>query len=577
MRKVDAETEISRLIALACLAEIATLVHPLRFLASLSFRSLLMLIPSRILVALCCCAGAAAAAEAPIATVVLYPGSATIERHARITPGMTELEIDGLPANFDARTIRVQSDAGIQIGQVVTRDVGQAQSANTREAELEAQIQALQDKIAVLDVDAKSAALVQKYLENLNGAGASGDRQQTVVDARSMATMLETIRKGGSDAFERIRKTEVQKRDLDRQIEALQRDLERLRTGTRDSRHITIQLAARQAGTLRVSYQVSGAGWKPTYRASLDSSASTLELERLATVSQKTGEDWRGVQLKLATGQPRLSPQAPEPRPWLLTYRKPMPAPAEGRLYSVVPAPAPAPAALPALAAKSRSGANATDNYIPPIIETQGNFATEFDVPSRVTLPSDGREISVALSKQLLAVKLRLRTVPRVDKSAVITAEAARPEGVWLPGDVQLFRDRGYVGSAYWNMQASEKLLLPFGRDDLIRVTVNRNGEQTGTAGLLAQQAERRVQDTYTVTSFHKKPIDLLMLEPSPVSTSEEVQVQAAFEPQPTVTSWENRRGVNGWETAIAPNQTLTFQLDYTIRYPKEGSTSGLP
>jgi len=174
-------------------------------------------------------------------------------------------------------------------------------------------------------------------------------------------------------------------------------------------------------------------------------------------------------------------------------------------------------------------------------------------------------------------VKLRLRTVPRVDKSAVITAEAARPEGVWLPGDVQLFRDRGYVGSAYWNMQASEKLLLPFGRDDLIRVTVNRNGEQTGTAGLLAQQAERRVQDTYTVTSFHKKPIDLLMLEPSPVSTSEEVQVQAAFEPQPTVTSWENRRGVNGWETAIAPNQTLRFQLDYTIRYPKEGSTSGLP
>jgi len=315
MRKVDAETEISRLIALACLAEIATLVHPLRFLASLSFRSLLMLIPSRILVALCCCAGAAAAAEAPIATVVLYPGSATIERHARITPGMTELEIDGLPANFDARTIRVQSDAGIQIGQVVTRDVGQAQSANTREAELEAQIQALQDKIAVLDVDAKSAALVQKYLENLNGAGASGDRQQTVVDARSMATMLETIRKGGSDAFERIRKTEVQKRDLDRQIEALQRDLERLRTGTRDSRHITIQLAARQAGTLRVSYQVSGAGWKPTYRASLDSSASTLELERLATVSQKTGEDWRGVQLKLATkNRGRLARRATETR-----------------------------------------------------------------------------------------------------------------------------------------------------------------------------------------------------------------------------------------------------------------------
>lgn len=536
-----------------------------------------MLISTRILVVLCCCAGPAVAAEAPIAAVVLYPGSATIERHARIIPGMTELEIDGLPANFDARTIRVQADTGIQIGQVVTRDVGQAQSASTREAELEAQIQALQDKIAVLDVDAKSAALVQKYLENLNGAGASSDRQQTFVDARSMAAMLETIRKGGSDAFERIRKAEVQKRDLDRQIQALQRDLERLHTGARDSRHITVQLAARQAGILRLSYQVSHAGWKPTYRALLDSSASTVELERLATVSQKTGEDWRGVKLKLATGQPRLSPQAPEPRPWLLTYRKPMPMQAEGRLYSAMPAPAPAPAASPALADKSKAGADAADNYIPPIIETQGNFATEFEVPSRVTLPSDGREISVALSKQLVAVKQRLRTVPRIDKSAVVTAEAARPEGVWLPGAIQLFRDGSYVGSTYWNTQALEKLLLSFGRDDLIRVTVDRTEEQTGSAGLLARQTERRVQDVYAITNLHKKPADLLMLEPSPVSTSEEVQVQTAFEPQPTVTSWENRRGVNGWETVIAPNQTRKFRLDYTITYPKEGSTSGLP
>jgi uncharacterized protein (TIGR02231 family) len=550
-------------------------VHYLRFLALLPYRSLPVLIPPRILVVLCCFAGTAAATEAPIAAVVLYPGSATIERHARITPGMTELEIDGLPANFDARTIRVQADPGIQIGQVVTRDVGQVQSASTREAELEAQIETLQDKIAILDVDAKSAALVQKYLENLNGAGTSGDRQQAFVDARSMSTMLETIRKGGSDAFERIRKAEVQKRDLGRQIEALQRDLERLHTDAHDSRHITVQLAARQAGILRLSYQVSRAGWKPTYRASLDSSASTVELERLATVSQKTGEDWRGVTLKLATGQPRLSPQAPEPRPWLLTYRKPVPTQAGDRLYSVVPAPAPA--ASPMRSDKSRAATDTADNYIPPIIETQGNFATEFDVPSRVTLPSDGREISVTLSKQSVAAKQRLRAVPRIDKSAVVTAEAARPEGVWLPGDIQLFRDGGYVGSTYWDTRASEKLLFSFGRDDLIRVAVNRTEEQTGTVGLLSHQAERRVQDIYAVTSLHKKPVDLLMLEPSPVSTSDEVQVQTVFDPQPTITSWENRRGVNGWETTIAPGQTLKFQLGYTISYPKEGSTSGLP
>jgi len=35
-------------------------------------------------------------------------------------------------------------------------------------------------------------------------------------------------------------------------------------------------------------------------------------------ISQVTGEDWTNVRLKLSTGQPRLSPQGTEARPWKL-------------------------------------------------------------------------------------------------------------------------------------------------------------------------------------------------------------------------------------------------------------------
>jgi uncharacterized protein (TIGR02231 family) len=509
------------------------------------------------------------AASAPITGVVLYPGSATIERTAQVSAGMTQLEITGLPANFDTQTIRVQADAGIQVGQVTTRDAARTESASVREAELEAKIQALEDKVALLDVDARSATLVQKYLENLNSAGTASDRQQPVVDARSMAAMLDAIQRGGSDAFTRMHKAEVQKREIAKQVEALQRDLARLRSGARDGRQVTVQLAARQAGALRLTYQVNNAGWKPTYRAMLNSSASTVELERLATVSQKTGEDWSGVKLRLSTGQPRLSPQAAEPNAWLLTYQKPVAAQLE---RAERPAFAPAPA--PAFAIGQVASA---DNYIPPVIETQGSFATEFDVPSRVSLPADGREISVALSAQVIPVKQRLRTSPRIEKAAVVTAEAARPDGVWLPGSIQLFRDGSYVGAAQWNTQANDKFTFAFGRDDLIRVSVDRVKEQSGTTGVLTQQNERLLADVYTITSFHKKPVDLLVLEASPVSTSEEVKVQASFNVPPTLDTWERRRGVVGWETVIAPNQTLKYSVDYAITYPKEGFVRGLP
>ncbi|WP_334190912.1 mucoidy inhibitor MuiA family protein [Noviherbaspirillum sp.] len=526
------------------------------------------------LFSLSCLITNAFAANAPITAVVLYPGSATIERTAQVSAGMTQLEITGLPANFDTQTIRVQADAGIQVGQVTTRDAARTESASAREAELEAKIQVLEDKVALLDVDARSAALVQKYLENLNSAGTASDRQQPVVDARSMAAMLDAIQRGGSDAFTRMHKAEVQKREIAKQVEALQRDLARLRSGARDGRQVTVQLAARQAGALRLTYQVNNAGWKPTYRAMLNSSASTVELERLATVSQKTGEDWSSVKLKLSTGQPRQSPQAVEPRPWLLTYQKPVAVQlerAERPAFASAPAPAPAPVAA------TSAMAGQADNFIPPVIETRGSFATEFDVPSRVTLPADGREISVALSAQVVPVKQRLRTSPRIEKAAVVTAEAARPDGVWLPGSIQLFRDGSYVGAAQWNTQRNDKFTFAFGRDDLIRVSVDRVKEQSGTTGVLTQQNERVLADVYTITSFHKKPVDLLVLEASPVSTSEEVKVQASFNVPPTLDTWERRRGVVGWESVIAPNQTLKYSVDYAITYPKEGFVRGLP
>ena len=67
-------------------------------------------------------ASGAWAIEAPIQSVTLYPGSATVERVVQVAPGMTQVEITGLLANFSTDTVRLQADPGIQVGQVLTRD-----------------------------------------------------------------------------------------------------------------------------------------------------------------------------------------------------------------------------------------------------------------------------------------------------------------------------------------------------------------------------------------------------------------------------------------------------------------------
>jgi uncharacterized protein (TIGR02231 family) len=512
----------------------------------------------------------ASATEAPIQSVTLYPGSATVERAVEVSPGMTHVEITGLLANFSTDTIRLQADPGIQVGQLVTRDNARIDSPSPREADLDARILALQDQLAAIDADYKSAQMVQAYLERL-GAGGGAAERPAPVDPRSLTGTLDAIRKGGADALERMRNADIRKRAVNKQLDLLKRELGKLQTSTRDSRSITVFVSVKRAGRLLLSYQVNRAGWKPAYRASLDSNASTVELERLATISQKTGEDWSGVKLRLSTGQPNLSVAAPDPSPWLLNYQSP-----EARAAFNFVRPAPAPAAPPAFGRAAAKRADADDDYAAPVLETQGSFATEYEVPARVNLASDGREISVGLARQAVPVRQRVQVAPRSDTVAILTADAPRLDGVWLAGQVQLQRDGSYAGAQYWNPQANDRFVFSFGRDPLVRVVVEHRNEKSGETGFFKRDNQRRIADTYAVTSAHRQPIDIMVLEPTPVSQSDKVAVKVALSPEPTVKEWEHRRGLVGWEKTLKPNETARFDVDYVIDYPQDGVVQGL-
>jgi uncharacterized protein (TIGR02231 family) len=340
-----------------------------------------------------------------------------------------------------------------------------------------------------------------------------------------------------------------------------------LKSGARDVRTIAVGVSAEQPGEVRVSYQVNGAGWRTAYRARLDSAGSKVLLERQGAISQTTGEDWTNVKLKLSTGQPRLSPQGSEPRPWKLALLEPRSGLASGYATNLAAAPV----------ALMRQKADELKSREEMPVELQTTFATEFEVPGAVSLPSDGRKLTVSLAKLSLPAKMRLRVVPRLDAAAVVTAESERPEGVWLAGDIQLYRDGNYVGATSWNPQTSAALVLPFGRDSLVRVKVDRAKDRNGSGGLIGQRNEREVSDLYTLTSHHKTPVELLVLESSPVSTSDQIKVEAKFDPKPTSENWEERQGVVAWARAIAPNETLKFSVSYAIGYPKDATVVGLP
>jgi len=506
--------------------------------------------------------------SAPVTAVVLYPGSASITRTAQVAPGAAEVVLTGLPANFDIQTMRVSASSGLRVGAVTTLDAAGSEALNPAEATLRAKIDALNDQKALLDADASAAQIVKTYLERLH-AGGEGSKSVALADGKALAGLIDTIGKGASTALIKIQSIAVQQRAISAKIDVLQRDLARLQSGTRDARAVTIALAGSQGGTVTINYQLNNAGWKPGYRASLDSGTSVVELARLATVAQRTGEDWSNVRLTLSTGQPRQSPTGRVPQPWLLSWSAPQPA------APMVAMMAPAPALQRVDVTGSRIMAE--DKIDASLMtEVQSAFATEFQVPERVSLPSDGRAVTLALSTQNLAARQYLRVAPRLERFAIIMAETARPDGVWPAGTLQLFRDGNYVGATQWNLQDGKRSEFSFGRDDLLTVAVDAIDGKSGSKGVFGTRNGKSTADLFTLTSRHSKAMDVLVLESSPVSTNDDVKVQAAFSPKPSVTAWDERRGVVAWKAAIAPAASLTFQVEYQIEYPKDGVLVGL-
>lgn len=515
---------------------------------------------------------AQAATPARITEITLYPDSATIVRTTSVAPGARSVELTCLPPTFDADSLRVEGDSSIRVGDVRVETVPSEGSGCAKTA-LETQIRTLQDQRTALDVQIKANALSASYLKAVSER-TGGDGRAPATDFSTLGRATDALTRNAQEVF--TRQEQLQKRDaeLKAQLDALQQTHG---SGSTTLRAVRIAVAAPRGGELRVSYQTSRAGWRPAYQASVDSVRSSVIVERQATIAQATGEDWRGVRLRLSTGQPRNTPRGPEPYAWQLNIQPPP----QAISYAAAPAPAPAKAMAPAPKVNEvqRWGLRGDTNDAPlfDVNAVQTAFATEFEVPGAVELPSDAQKITFTLASETLPAKLAARSTPRMDTSAYLIATLDRPQGIWPAGTLQLRRDGAVVGTTQWNPAGEDqKVTLPFGRDDLVTVVMETPKTFQRSVGLLDNRNERQLGALYTVRNRHRDAIDVEILEATPVSQSDDIKVRATFAPEPAKRDWEHRPGVIAWQQTIPAGESARFSADYLITYPKDARVTGL-
>jgi len=534
------------------------------------------LIPTLAGVALWCAASGATAQDGAsrIARVTVYPGVATVERVAKVPAGARSLVLGCLPATLDTQSLQIQADPTVRVGEfsVLTED---RDVAGACASPLDGRIRELEDQIAAARAEASALQLVEGYLKAVAGGPAGDDAaapRGPATTPAQLAAMAEALRKSGQDTQARAHQLKRKQEALELALKPLAAERDRVASQRTRVVSVTINLAAEREGELRLAYQVRGPGWQPSYRATLDAAKPSVQLERLALVAQNSGEDWGNVQLTLSTGQPHRATQGRLPRPWTLDVAPP-PQP-----RSPAPAMAMAPAAAPAPAMRER-GALAQE-ALPSfdVGTTDKGFATEFAVPQRITVPSNGQRVTLALGTHQAPARLLTRTAPGVEEAAYLVAEIAPPPGVWPAGSVGLYRDGAFVGTGRLDFSAATaaapgaapQASLSFGRDELVLVRAEAPQDMTGSTGLTGSRTERKTRRAYQVENRHKSAVTLQVLHAAPVSRHEKIEVESHYQPQPTELAWNRQVGTIAWQQPLAAGATAQFSAEHTIRHPKD-------
>jgi uncharacterized protein (TIGR02231 family) len=532
-------------------------------------------------------------ATSKVDAVTVFLSGAEVTRTTRLAlpKGAHTIVFTDLPAEAVPGSVRVngQSTAKLNIESVDSRrryvpraDQAVVQAARKR---IEDEIERLRDERGLAQGEQDAAQTQKLLLKNLAELpGRTEERpNQPAVPPTDWSQILMLIASGMTDAQKSALDAEVRKRQLDRRIEELEKELSGLAPARVEQTEVKVNVnaAAQLEAELTVHYQVRNAAWSPRYDARLDTgsktAASRLDLTRRAEIKQRTGESWENVKLELSTTRPTADAAAPEIDTMTVDFEP------EPRPVAAAPPPMGGVANKPLFAARrSRKEADtmmaAEDAAPAPEMEIaeQGSavatapFQAVFKVPNRLSVPATGEPKRVLLQEDTIEPLLTVRTVPKHDPKAYLYAKLVVPVGSpLLPGAVSLFRDGTFVGTGRIPVLApGEDHELGFGADDQVRVRHAIINEKRGETGLISSARTDSRNYRITVKNLHERAVGLVVHDQIPVSRNQDIKVDLLGPTAPTRKDIEDKQGVIAFESKLEPEQELVIEFGYRVTWP---------
>lgn len=513
-------------------------------------------------------------AESKAVRVTLFEDRAEVLRtaEARVPAGLSWLRLSEIATMVDDPTVigNVRGDGARVLACRVTRRVRQVPACPKEEvagaeagfrAAVARRVTAERTLEAESAAEARCTALLEAWIAALKRV--PREANATISGWRTSYQLLMEAEAKALDAVAAAR-SELSAARLDEQRATLrQKQAQRLQPRYEAAIELQIESAAAQAVSVEVSYRTPCALWRPEHLFRLSSredGGAQIAITTYASVWQRTGEDWREVQLRFSTARPAQTATPPLLSEDNLRLRRKTDAErqrviVEARDQSI------------AVAGLSRGQSSVED--MPGVDD--GGEPLSFESARPASVPSTGLPTRVEIGTVTVPAQLERVVYPERTAAAHFraTATLAGPRPL-LAGPVHLVRGSELVGRGRIGyVGRGEPFEIGFGTDDGIRVRRQLEDQRETTPVVGTQKLTRTVKLFVSNLSGSRKR--LLLTERVPVSELRDLEVAML---QSSGCRFDPKDGFAHFDLELEPRAVRELSLSFRI---EAGSRVVLP
>jgi uncharacterized protein (TIGR02231 family) len=484
---------------------------------------------------------------ATVKEVTLFPNSAKITAAAKIKPQCDKEKCKSvitLPPQADSESlvISLAPEDRVKIEDIQVKSVGVQDE--TKIAALRRQIAGLQDEKK--EKQAKLQAL-DAQLEFWQAQTKA--KTKTVADSYKLA---EAIGKNVRIAHQEKFAIDAQLEKIDKNLKKLQDELNQAAGKKEAAWEATLTTSG--SGTNEIifsyTYSLAGCGWLPLYRIEARPADKSVSFSWEAEVWQSSGEDWKQVQLNLATLQPVTNANPPEMPDWIIKQRK---------LYK---------------AARSNnvdaSAVMLKENFSEEEVQSAAPVETKNTTYSVWSL---GQKNITAGSKQRLPIKdeswpaeFLFLSRPAINPQAFVRAQIKLDKLAEIPNGQAIFIiDGAVLGKREFSFAGSEGTLF-FGTSPLILVTSTTVADQSGEKTIFQDKQTRSWQ--WLIEAKNSSNTDIKLRIEEPVPQARDKRIKLSFKQNPEPAEKDHARFI--WLLDVPAGQSRTIQNNIELVAPND-------